>query len=344
MNGPTRQTTSFVLITCALALGAASLRSQSRTPRPLGTFTLGPEETTNCQSGFTCNKFVVACPNIPVDATGVIAVQKPTVPAKGMIMFFSGSTGTGWWQMKSTLVPPFFQSLLDSGYELVQVTWNMSWLQSPPNVQAGQKLLACRIATVIKWTHANWYVPLGLQRQTGRCGFCLTGSSSGGAAIGYALASYDIGSLVDAAVPTSAPPMASIDKGCLQKTGYAYPLEPQRIIDLSYGYRYAVTGPGPCELHDASWTQTWINDSVETGGTSYNYPTTRIHIIVGGQDNVIIHNHANDYFRVLKAAHQPMLTWQQVPRMAHQITQSQDGLDALFAALTQGKRGKPIAH
>jgi predicted esterase len=79
---------------------------------------------------------------------------------------------------------------------------------------------------------------------------------------------------------------------------------------------------------------------VETGGASYNYPSTRIHIIVGGQDNVIIHNHADDYLRVLKAARQPMLTWQEVPRMGHQITQSQEGLDALFAALTQGKPAK----
>ena len=255
-------------------------------------------------------------------------------------MFFSGTAGTDWWQMKSPLVPPFFQSLLDNGYELVQVAWSISWLQSPPNVQAGQKLLACRVATAIKWTHDNWYVPLKLQRETGRCGFCLTGGSAGGAAISYALASYGIGSFVDAAVPTSAPPMASIDKGCLQKAGYAYRLEHERLIDLSYGYRYAVTGAGPCERHDASWTQTWISNSVETGGITYNYPTTRVHIIVGGQDNVIIHNHANDYFHVLSAAHQPMLTWQRVPRMAHQITQSQDGLNALFAALTQGRGGK----
>src|ERR1700730_16127347 len=249
MKKPTRRTTSFVLITSAFVLGAASIQSESPTLRPLGTFNLGPAEATNCPSGFTCNKFAVACPNIPVDATGVIAVQKPTLPAKGMIMFFSGSTGTGWWQMKSTLVPAFFQSLLSNGYELVQVAWNISWLQSPPNVKAGTRLLACRVATAIKWAHDNWYVPLGVKREPGRCGFCLTGSSAGGAAITYALASYDIGSLVDAAVPTSAPPMASIDKGCLQKIGYAYPPEPQRLIDLSYGYRYAVTGAGPCALN-----------------------------------------------------------------------------------------------
>lgn len=65
---------------------------------------------------------------------------------------------------------------------------------------------------------------------------------------------------------------------------------------------------------------------------------TRIQIIVGGQDNPTIRNHADDYFKVLQAAHQPMLTWQQVPRMAHQIEQSQEGLDALFSALTEGKR------
>ena len=335
-----RKITSIWFLIGAVTLSICAMRAENPTTRPLGTFTLGPEATNSCPEGFTCNRFSVACPDIPVDATGSIAIQKPTGQTKGMIMFFSGSAGTDWWQTKSTLAPPFLQSLRNDGYEVVQVAWNISWLQAPPNVQAGQRLLSCRVATLIKWAHDNLYEPLGLKSEPGKCGFCLTGGSSGSAAIAYALSSYGIDRDVDAAILDSGPPMASIEKGCLQKNGYAYRSEPARLIDVSYGYRPNQTGPGPCESHDPSWTQTWINNSVETGGASYNYPSTRIHIIVGGQDNVIIHNHADDYLRVLKAARQPMLTWQEVPRMGHQITQSQEGLDALFAALTQGKPAK----
>jgi hypothetical protein len=76
-------------------------------------------------------------------------------------------------------------------------------------------------------------------------------------------------------------------------------------------------------------------NSVETGGVDYNYPNTRVEIIVGGHDNAFIRNHASDYFRVLASNQQPMLGWVLVPKMAHPIIQSQDGLNALLAALTQ---------
>src|SRR5437899_882151 len=116
MHKSTRQIAATTLVTVAITLSICAIHADNPTRRRLGTFTLGASDTTNCPAGFTCKKFAVACPNIPVDATGVIAVQKPTGPTKGMIMFFSCSAGTAWWQMKSTLVPPFFESLLSNGY------------------------------------------------------------------------------------------------------------------------------------------------------------------------------------------------------------------------------------
>jgi hypothetical protein len=290
--------------------------------REFGAFTLGGINTQQpCPAGFTCNNFTVTCPDI-ASITGTMADRKPTVPKVGLIVFFSGSEGTKFWSTGGdVLTEPFLQSLLDRGYELVQIKWGgQGWLASAPGVRSGQEALACRPATTIRWVHDNL--------AQGR--FCLTGNSAGASQVTYAISSYGV--VADVVVPTSGPPMASISKGCLQQPGYAYDITKCQLIDMSYGYR-AASGWGPCVAHDPSFTATWIANSVETGGTKYNYPATKVHIIIGGKDNV--RNHADDYFQVLKKAQQPQLTWQIIPRMGHGIERSADGLAALFTALTK---------
>ena len=126
--------------------------------------------------------------------------------------------------------------------------------------------------------------------------------------------------------------MVEIAKGCLNQPGYDYSSQ-GRLIDLSYGF--SAPSVGPCVAHNPSFTDKWNANSVETGGTKYNYPATRVHIIVGGLDGAIIKNRTNDYFQVLTRAHQPNLTLQIVPQMAHEIANSADGLAALFTALTK---------
>jgi hypothetical protein len=207
-------------------------------------------------------------------------------------------------------------------------------------MQFNNPTLASRPATVIKWVHDNMYGPLDLQPKLGQCGFCVTGNSGGAAQITYVISSYGIDNIVNAAIPTSGPPLAAISKGCLQEQGYAYDITKEHLIDFSYGY-FGMNA-GPCAAHDPSFTDIWIANSVETGGIKYNYPTTRVHIIVGDRDNVIIRNHAYDYYEVLAQAWQPMLTWQLVPNMAHSIQDSTDGLSALFSAVTNSVT--PLQH
>src|SRR5215472_10055714 len=109
--------------------------------------------------------------------------------------------------------------------------------------------------------------------------------------------------------------MTAIDKGCLQVTGYGYAFDPQNLIDSSYCYRQA-TGGGPCVAHNPAFTAIWVANSVQTGGTNYFYPNTRINILIGALDYPIILNHANLYLQVLSLAHQPMVTLQVVPNMS----------------------------
>ena len=337
-----RKSISILLATASIGLIASGLRANDPTvqslaasARPLGTFVLGATTTSGCPTGFSCNSFTVATPGVLTNASGIIADMKPPGAIKGVLMFFSGGDGTTWWQEKSVEVSAFFQSLLNAGFELVQVQWSGGWLVSPVGVKSGQEALACRPATVIKWVHDNIYAPLGLHPNIGQCGFCITGNSAGASQITYALSTYGIDSFVNAAIPSSGPPMAGIAKGCLQQAGYAYNSFAAQLMDESYGFSASLTGP--CVLQDSSFTNTWIANSVETGGTNYNYPTTRIHFILGGGDSIIIPNHANLYFQVLVGAKQPMLTWETVPGMGHEIMDSVDGLAALFDALTRNR-------
>jgi arylsulfate sulfotransferase len=300
--------------------------------RALGTFILGPTVPSGCPTGFSCNNFRVVCPAIAQNATGIIADQKPNGQIRGVVIFFSGAGGSNWWSGTSTGVPAFFQSLLNVGFELVQISWSNSWLLSPIGVQSGEELLASRPATVIKWVHDNIYAPLGLHPSVGECGFCITGESAGADQVAYSLSSYGIDNGVDAAMPTSGPQLASISKGCLQEPGYAYNPDKVGLLDESYGFGWS--GGGPCAAQDPSFTDTWVANSVETGGTQYNYPTTRIHMIVGGRDTPNDLDRPSAYFQVLAQAQQPMLTWQLVPSMAHGIEDSADGLSALYTALT----------
>jgi Fibronectin type III domain len=245
-------------------------------------------------------------------------------------MFFSGASGGACWSTSgtTTLAQPFIQSLLDVGFEIVQIRWgNNGWLASAPGVPSGLEALGCRPATAIQWVHDNLYSPLGIQG-----GFCITGNSSGASQITYALSSYGIADIVDVAVPTSGPPFGAISKGCLLQEGYAYIRSNQTSVDSAFGY--VSPNWGPCVAHDPSFTDTWIANSVETGGIQYNYPTTRVHIIVGANDDLSIRNHVDNYYQVLVQAQQPMLTMQVVPKMAHTIQDSADGLAALYTALT----------
>jgi hypothetical protein len=293
--------------------------------RPLGTFTAGPGNTADCPAGFTCNDFKVVCPGI-ANAKGTIADQKPTVTATRLVVLLSAGGGNIWWSAigDPALVSPFLQSLLDNGTEIIQIKWSTPWEAAPSGVSYGQEAVGCRPATAINWLHSNYATPK----------FVVAGSSGGASQLGYAITSYGLAAVIDNAIFVSGPPMAAISKGCLNQSGYSYNLDNARRIDSSYGYNNGVP-PGPCELHDATFADTWIANSVETGGASYLYPTTIVNFIVGGADNTGAPNHASDYFNVLSANQQPSMTWQVVPAMAHTVQSSQDGLNALLAAILQ---------
>jgi hypothetical protein len=182
--------------------------------------------------------------------------------------------------------------------------------------------------------HDNWFLRLGVpDGPVGRCGFCITGNSGGSSQSSYALSHYGLESILDAVVPSGGPPHAAQTKGCLRNPGqerYWYESGSAATIDSSYGFRGT---SGPCALHDSSFVPRWDEESVDTGGSDYVHPATRVHFIFGGADASVAPAHGQDYVNRLKASGSPYVTVEVIPGMPHSIAHSPEGLAALRSAL-----------
>jgi hypothetical protein len=202
-----------------------------------------------------------------------------------------------------------------------------------PGERAGPASLACRTSSLVQWTYTNLYQKLRIPAHpVGVCGFCLTGNSGGAAAITYAISRYGLSSIVDAAIPSSGPPLASIEKGCTMlqaDSAYWYEGWARALIDGAYGY----AGAGPCATNSTSFATRWEADGVNDGG-QYSLPTTRVHFIFGGADTSEAVAHGKDYLRLLTDSGSPLVSSETVPGMPHDISDSTAGLAALTAAIT----------
>lgn len=303
-------------------------------PLPLGTLVTTSATDPSCPAGHTCTGFQVSCPGVQLPARGFLATASSQGTPRGLVVISTGGGGTSWFTGQSSLASGFVNDLRADGFVVVQLRWVDAWLVSAQGEDAGSGHLACRPATVFKWVHDNQYLPLGIgPGEVGRCGFCITGNSGGASQSSYALSHYGLDSILDAVVPTGGPPHAAQAKGCLRNAGeeaYWYAAGSAGTIDSSYGFQGA---QGPCALHDPSFVPRWDAESVDTGGNDYVHLTTRVHVILGGNDTSSAPAHARDYVARLRAAESPYVTQQVVPGMPHAIGSSADGLAALHAAL-----------
>ncbi len=304
---------------------------EEREPLPLGTARPDRFDFPGCPAGFDCRQLAIACPGVHEEARVTLAIAAPEGVARGLVVFFSGGGGRGWWADEGS-TGAFLEDIREAGMVAVQVRWKDEWLGAARGERAGPHLLACRSATLIRTIHGDVYAPLGAPEPgPGRCGFCLTGNSGGASQITYAMDVYGLDDLVDVLIPTGGPPHAALAKGCLRDPAFrAYWYEGASVqtIDTSWGFR---GGGGPCVTHDPSFTEEWDAASVDLGGRDYTHPATRIHVIVGERDRIA--PHAEDYVARLRAGGSPDVTYERVPDMGHSIAGSPDGLDALLRAL-----------
>lgn len=251
----------------------------------LGTVTSLGSSADRCLDGYTCSEFSVACAGVKQSAKGTLGVLEGQGAPRGLVMFFSGGDGRGWWA--DTRVPDALAMLSDlseEGFQVVQVRWSTPWLQAASGELAGPARLACRPASIVSWVHENHFVPLGVpETQVGACGFCITGNSGGSSQVSYGLSHYGLEGILDGVFPTSGPPHAALDKGCLARAGeeeFWYDSAGAKTIDRSYGF--LTKEPGPCESHDSGFTSRWLADAVESEGL-YMHPATRIRFIFGAR-------------------------------------------------------------
>lgn len=298
---------------------------------PLGTVTVG--STSDRCPGALCEGFEVSCPGLSEPIRGMVSTTPATGSPRGLVMFFTGGPGKGWYVGDDSQTSAEFEKLSAAGFELVQVRWgDQGWLRAAEGEEIGPAELACRPATVIKWVHDTKYQPLGVDPQAGMCGFCLTGNSGGASQITYAVTHYGLSEVVDVLIPTSGPPHASLAKGCLPEPGqeeFAFPGSAVGVIDSSYG---APRGDGPCTTADAAFRPAFERDSVDIGGSDYDYPRTRVHFIVSPGDETVAVR-AQALADKLRQAGSPWVSFQEVPEMGHDIQKSEAGMAALVAAV-----------
>ncbi|CAN5760670.1 hypothetical protein BH23ACT1_BH23ACT1_12020 [soil metagenome] len=298
---------------------------------PLGTVTVGSTRV-RCP-GEVCEGIEVSCPGLSEPIRAMVSTTPPSGPPRGLVMFFTGGPGKGWYVDEASETVDEFEQLQAEGFALVQVRWGgLGWLRAASDEQVGPAELACRPATVIKWVHDTSYEALGLEPEPGRCGFCLTGNSGGASQISYALTHYGLADVVDALIPTSGPPHGQLAKGCLTEPGdeaYAFPASAVGVIDSSYG---GARTDGPCAAADEAFRDTFDRDSIDIGGSDYDYPQTRVHFIVSPGDETVAVR-AQDFADKLRQSGSPWVSLQEVPEMGHDIQKSDPGMAALVAAI-----------
>ncbi len=324
----------ILLAVVAAACGIATAEAQ----RPLGTVTLSTTGVTNGRPvglpEFTSvTQFKVVAPgvlNSPSSGVGQIAIAIPQVPRE-VDVFYSGHGGTSWWsqtgQTVMPLVPAFFDELLAQGHTIVMIRWlGGGWFWAYPGQRYGMELLAARPATITKWVYDHLAAPEGVPLK-------LIGGSAGSCQIAYMLSSYGMGQYVDTAVMNSGPPFAEIGRGCLLDGKYSYNNSETQMIDASFGYNDSVS-PGPCRLHDPSGSIAWAQNSVDTGGIQYVWPSTRSILITGNRDSQEILLRAYDFRDLLRSCGEP-IEWYPIATMAHTLQQSVDGMNLLSNLLEQ---------
>jgi hypothetical protein len=318
-----------------VSLGPGAMPAGAAGPWPLGTLTLISGQVTDCPTSFSCNKFVITgCPNVQVNIHGEIAVSDPAVAARGAVMFFDGGGAYEWWADAGTSGETFQWHLRDDDhFVIVEVRFEIGWMNSAPGEQTGPAHLACRTATAVQWTHDNVYAPLGLTPWKGQCGFCITGNSGGSSAVAYPLSFYGLDTILDADIPTGGPDHAAITKACLQVPGYEYNKAHRDTIDYSYGWENPFVQPGPCDLEDPSWAPIWDADSIDIGGNDYDHPNTRVEFIEGGLDDTNAPAHGADYRDRLLQVPTNHVTWTFIPDMPHHISTDPKGQAAIEASL-----------
>lgn len=262
---------------------------------PLGTVSSNSQIT--CPdggiSGSTCYSLEISCPYV-ADFTTYLKVNTPSGTAIGTVIFGTGTGGMTLYDTTWTYGINVIQSVLASGFTTVQIAFGgpfnnnatpTGWLTGP----GGVRRLACRYATAAQWVYQN------IHASSTSKPFCATGNSAGGAAITYAVTHYGLDSIFSFIQPTSGPPLARLDYGCIGNGGslptpcgqgtkfLTFSPDDAGVVDPAYSTPICSQSAGGNTANQAQL----FSDSVDGPGAIYSYPKTAVNIMFGGQDGSV---------------------------------------------------------
>jgi hypothetical protein len=186
------------------------------------------------------------------------------------------------------------QEVLAAGFATVQIAFGgpfnsnatpAGWLTGP----GGVRRLACRYATAAQWVYQN------IHHSNTSAPFCATGNSAGSAAITHSVAHYGLDSIFAFIEPTSGPPLARLDYGCVGNGGsvpipcgkgsnsLSYSISDAAIIDPAYSGPICAQAMGGNTANEAQL----LSDSVDGPGAILSYPKTAVKTVFGGLDNSV---------------------------------------------------------
>jgi len=279
-----------VCLVWVLAPGLAAQDTETAqaavTPDPLGSAT-GKSVTCAAKgiAGGKCYSVALTCPNIS-STTATVKVLSPTGTPIGTVVMTSGSGDISYYEAAPGYGKVIVTSIVGAGYRVAETQFasgaGNGWLEGPAS--DGPRALACMYATLVQWVYTN------IHESNTAAPYCATGESGGAAAISYSLAHYGLGSIYNMVELDSGPPFGRLDYGCLcsgtapvspcgnkSKPCYSAGGTAQLLTDAAYGNK-------DCANHTSTDGTLWEHDSIASPDASYSYPTTDVHVLLGGKD------------------------------------------------------------
>jgi hypothetical protein len=282
----------------------------------------------DCALG-NCSLITISCAGVDLDMRAVLRTRLIAGSApRDTALFLTGGRGTALWGTQGRPAHNAIMALVNAGFRTVELAWvNRNWAVG----NASPDIHACRPATAASYVYDKHGIG-----QTGAY-FHVTGNSSGAAQLGYMLSHYGLDTKINVAIPTSGPPFARFDLGCLRngQPGYDPALEyddmMRGLIDWTFGF----TGDaGPCQdvIAEPELT-TYRNASLAYGGNDYHHPTTFVQFIFGGADETNALAQGRLYYDRLLQEGTPHLAQKTIAGVPHELNRYKEGANAVIRTM-----------
>jgi hypothetical protein len=296
--------------TCLLSLLIAlTFATPTRAQLPLGAAT-GSRVSCPSNAGSTpgtCYEVTVtSCPNPAYAPTATLKVVSPSGPPKGTVVMTGTYGGAGFeYSHTFTYGPLIVSGLASAGFTAVETSFNGEYGWMSYGSVGGPAIDACVYGTVVQWIYQNIHLAGATKPM------CATGVSGGSSAIAYMLSFYGFGTSVSQvffsmAELTSGPPFGRIDLGCSGLAPSiltsACKLTASQTYDAAAdGLLDSAFGDSGCSQHSSAESTIWLNGSNAAPDAIYSFPSTDVHVLMGGKDRGVAPSLGQYWFSKVQA-------------------------------------------